>query len=133
MDASLQLYTNNYINYNNLKDSYNIYTDANSIIQSDIKKDKDKTSTNYRKSYYEQQAIETASSFFLVIFVIYVIVAFLTLITLFRNPSSTKVVLVISLIGFILFPFFSTSISLLLIKIWKGFMGILPKNVYHSL
>jgi hypothetical protein len=99
----------------------------------ETKNEKEKSGINYRKTYYEQQAIENATNFFTVLLVLYIIVGFVTLITLFRNPDTGKFTLVFALVALIVFPIFSVAISVILIKIWKFILSFMPKNVYHNL
>jgi hypothetical protein len=133
LDSSLKIYTNNYKTYENLKDTYTFYEKVTYALVEETKNETETAGTNYRKTYYEQQAIENATSFFMVLLVLYIIIGLLTLITLFRNPDSSKLKLFITFIGLVLFPFLSVGISLLLLKIWKFFMSFLPKNVYLNL
>ncbi len=132
-DASLKIYTNNYETYENLKDTYSFYNTLASKLVDQTKNDTEKSGTNYRKTYYEHQAIENATNFFIILLVLYVILGLVTLIALFRNPDSSKLTIFITFAGLVIFPFLSLGISAVLMKIWKTIMGVLPKNVYMSL
>lgn len=133
LDASLKIYTNNYTTYQNLKDTYFFYEKLTNVIQDETKNEQEKSGLNYRKTYYEQQAIENATNFFTILLVLYIIVAFVTLITLFRNPDTGKFTLLFALAALIIFPIFSVAISVIFLQIWKFILSFMPKNVYHSL
>lgn len=133
IDTSLKLYTNNYNTYENLKDTYSFYEKVTKKLKDETKNETETAGTNYRKTFYEQQAIENATNFFMILLIIYIIIGLLTLVALFRNPDTSKLKLFITFIGLVLFPFLSVGISLLLLKIWKFFMSFIPKNVYFNL
>lgn len=133
LDASLTIYTNNYNTYKNLKDTYTFYNEVDQTLAKETKNKVETSGTNYRKSFYEQQAIENATNFFMILLVLYVIIGLVTMIALFRNPDSGKLVIFFTLAALILFPFLSVGVSLLLIKIWKFFSSFFPKNVYFNL
>lgn len=133
IDSSLKLYTNNYNTYENLKETYIFYEKVTETLVDETKYDSETAGTNYRKTYYEQQAIENTTSFFMILLVLYIIIGLLTLVALFRNPDTGKLKLFLTFVALVLFPFLSVGISLLLLKIWKFFMSFLPKNVYLNL
>jgi hypothetical protein len=133
IDTSLKLYTNNYNTYENLKDTYSFYEKVTKRLEDETKNETETAGTNYRKTYYEQQAIENATNFFMILLILYIIIGLLTLVALFRNPDSSKLKLFITFIGLVLFPYLSVGISLLLLKIWKFLMSFVPKNVYFNL
>lgn len=133
LDASLKIYINNYNTYENLKDTYTFYEKVNNSLVEETRNDVETSGTNYRKTYYEQQAIENATNFFMILSVLYIIIGLLTLITLFRDSDTGKLKILITFISLVLFPFLSVSISLLLLKMWKFIMSFLPKNVYLNL
>lgn len=133
MSLELQEYSNHYLNFNNLKSTYKMIQEINSKLAAKAEVNNDDSAVNYRKTFYEQQAIETASYVYIICLVIYGITAFIYLITLFRDPNSGRISLFLSLVGLILFPYFSITISLWIMKLWKKFMGVLPSNVYRNL
>lgn len=130
--VSLETYTNNYLNVQNLKTFYfklksQLFDDAKTI-----KQDMNDTSTNFRKTYYQQQAIQTVSAFYTGFLIVYGIAAFATILTLLRNSDTSKAKLVIIGVLLIILPFITTPISILLLIIWNWLLNLFPKNVYFS-
>ena len=133
MNEALEKYTNNYLNFNNIKSSFTSLKLYNDQIENAAAATEDDSAVNYRKTYYEQQAIETASYVYILCLIIYGIAAFVCLITLLRNPEVGKVKLFLAALGMVLFPYFSVTISLWIMKMWKKLMDLLPTNVYRNL
>lgn len=130
--VSIETYTNNYLNFQNLKTYYfklkaQLFDDAKAI-----KEDINDTTTNFRKTYYQQQAIQTVSAFYTGFLIVYGVAAFATIITLLRNSDTSKGKLVIMGALLIILPFITTPISILLLSIWNWFFNLFPKNVYFS-
>jgi hypothetical protein len=133
MNDALEKYTNSYLNFTNIKSSYELLKRSNDLMDEDSTDIDETSAINYRKSYYEQQAIETASYVYIICLAIYGLVAFGAIVTLLRNPNTGKLKLLFAVIAMILYPYFSVTISLWIMKIWKKFMDLLPTNVYRNL
>jgi hypothetical protein len=133
MNDALEKYTNSYLNFTNIKSSYELLKRSNDSMDEDSTDIDETSAINYRKSYYEQQAIETASYVYIICLAIYGLVAFGAIVTLLRNPNTGKLKLLFAVIAMILYPYFSITISLWIMKIWKKIMDLLPTNVYRNL
>ena len=71
---TLNEYQNNLLNFDNLKDTYNYYKTDNVTLSKNAKMSNSNITTNYRKTYYEEQGISNLNYYYDVLFYIYVFV-----------------------------------------------------------
>uniref|UniRef100_A0A6C0BCD3 Uncharacterized protein n=1 Tax=viral metagenome TaxID=1070528 RepID=A0A6C0BCD3_9ZZZZ len=119
-------------NYHHMNDLYLQYSEENEKMDRTLKKVRDDIVTNDRKTYYEQQYIDSLESRYywyrlLYIFLLLIIIG----VVLFKYSGSwIKKLLII--ICFILYPIFIVPIVIYLMKCIQYILGFFPKNVYHK-
>lgn len=132
--SSLDTYEGLLLNFSHVVELYTKIIRENIMLANKIRLKSSDVLTNNRKTYYEDQNIETLgfwNSLFLY-FYIAVIIAFIISIFVMPKKTSWKVQVAI-LIGLIAYPFFSLWLLNLVTKIWNSIIGVLPKNVYKDI
>ena len=116
------------LNFKNVAELYLKYKTENVELIKDLKNETNDVLTNERKTYYEDQKIGGLKGFYYYILLgIYIIF----LIGFLKYPSQTSFrVKFVSIVGFILLPFFSTWILGRFIALIYTVYEMLPKNVY---
>ena len=130
--SQLDTYNGLLINFRNVLELDEKYKKENKYLYKKLKEDTNDILTNERKTYYEDQQIETLNSYYYyILWTIYVIVIICLIIFSLIYPSyndwKSKLSLVIL---FIVLPFISTRILGKIIYIVYWLFGLLPKNVY---
>jgi len=120
------------LNFKNVAELYLKYKTENVQLIKDLKDETSDVLTNERKTYYEDQKIDGLKSFYYYILLgIYIIFLIGFIIFSIKYPSQTTFsVKLVSIIGFILLPFFSTWILGKIIYLIYSAYELLPKNVY---
>jgi hypothetical protein len=130
----LDEYENNLLNFTNLKGTYLHYKNDNLELIKNSSNTKSEITTNYRKTYYEQQGITNLKYYYSVLFYIYLFVCIAVIISIFtRNTNLSKVKLFIIVIFFISYPYVSGFIFLYLMKFYNAIINTFPKNVYKTI
>jgi hypothetical protein len=132
LEQDIDSYTNLYKNYHNLVDLYLKYKTENTKYKKELHEKESDIITNDRKTYYENQGIETLqfiySYFFLftygIFIIIYIILAF------FYSRNLTWFKKIGGLLGLLLLPFLSVYILSTIIWLAHFIYSFLPKNVY---
>jgi len=120
------------INFKNVAELYLKYKTENVKLIKDLKNESNDVLTNERKTYYEDQKIDGLKGFYYYILLgIYIIflIGFIYFSLMYPSQTSFRGKLV-SIVGFILLPFFSTWILGKIISIIYTVYEMLPKNVY---
>lgn len=130
--SKLDTYKGLLINFKNVLDLEKKYTTENKQLYKKLKEDTNDVLTNERKTYYEDQSIESLNTYYYYILLIIYIIAVLCLaiFSLVYPSQSNLIVKIILLVIFIILPFFSTWILGKLIFIIHSLFKLLPKNVY---
>jgi hypothetical protein len=120
------------INFKNVAELYLNYKKENVQLIKDLKNETNDVLTNERKTYYEDQKIDGLKGFYYYILLgIYIICLIGFTIFSLMYPSQTSFIKkIVSIIGFILLPFFSTWILEKFIYLIYTLYELLPKNVY---
>lgn len=120
------------INFRNVVDLYKQYKEENLYLFNKLKNDNNDVLTNERKTYYEDQSINTLNTFYsygLLIIYIIVVSCYAIFSLIYPSQISWKVRGLIFLL-FLALPFISTFILGKLIQLIYFIFGLLPKNVY---
>lgn len=128
----LDTYNGLLINFRNVVDLHKQYEKENIQLFKRLKNDANDILTNERKSYYEDQQIETLNSYYrYILWIIYIIavICFAIFSLIYPSQSSLSFRLFL-LVIFIVLPFVSTWILGSTIKLIYWLFGFLPKNVY---
>jgi hypothetical protein len=90
--------------------------------------------TNDRKTYYEKQNYDALLGFYkFSLWVYYVLLIVFTVMLFVMNRTMGLVKKIIFIVFFFLYPFFSTDITLWLIRIFYNFTELFPSNVYTKI
>lgn len=132
--SALASYSGLYVNYTNIYDLNNIYVDENQNLQRDVDISDSDTLTNDRKTYYENQALDSLNWYYWALTIIYTIVVICYGISLLTKQSDYKTsIKIMVLICLIVYPFISMWISLKILSVYNYIIGLLPKNQYQDL
>jgi len=130
--TQLDTYKGLLVNFRNVVDLHKQYKKENIQLFKQLKDDINDVLTNERKTYYEDQQIDSLNSYYrYILWVIYIIVVICFAIFSLIYPSQISFIVRILLLGvFIILPFISTWILGKIIEIVYWIFGFLPKNVY---
>lgn len=130
--ALLKTYDSLLINFRNVVDLYIQYKEENLYLYKKLQTDINYTLTNERKTYYEDQNIDSLNAYYYYgLLIIYVIVVICFVVFSLIYPSQTTwIVRGLILLLFIALPFISTFVLGKLIELIYWIFNLLPKNVY---
>ena len=131
VQKSIQTYSGLYINLSNVYDLYNYYKKQNDELFSELKDESSDTLTNERKTYYEDQGIDSLNFwYYYILLVIYIIVAVCFGALSFIYPSTINWKYRIAImVGLIILPFISTYLLDFALMIIYYVYSLLPTNV----
>jgi hypothetical protein len=131
---TLNEYQNNLLNFDNLKDTYNYYKTENVTLSKNANISNSNITTNYRKTYYEEQGISNLKYYYDVFFYIYVFVCIAIIISLFTSQTNfSKQTTIFFLIILLTYPYYSTSIFSYIMKIFNETTSLFPTNIYTKI
>jgi hypothetical protein len=121
-------------NYSNIEELHEKYNDENSELFKDLKNTSSDVITNNRKTYYEDQSIQTLKNIYYVLLFIYIIGVIVFVASLFFYPTNRTIGqnIIIFLI-MVIYPFISLYIFQMLYQLYNFIISLLPKNVYKNL
>jgi archaellum biogenesis protein FlaJ (TadC family) len=133
IDTQLEIYNSLLLNLGNVEHLYEKYKKENNELLKELKNTTNDILTNERKTYYEDQEIETLNSYYVYIFwIIYIIAILCFIIFSLIYPTQTSLLIRILLLGvFIVLPFISTWILGKIIELTYWLISFIPKNVYR--
>jgi hypothetical protein len=121
------------INFMNVFDLYTKYKLENVKLEKEVKDTTSDIVTNDRKTFYEEQGIESLQFYYKIIRILYIILAISLVLSLLLLPSqlkrSSKLLIVV---GVVLYPFISTKLLAFVIQLYYGIINMLPKNMYRN-
>ena len=120
------------VNYRNVVDLFKQYFTENNKLRKQLKDETNDVLTNERKTFYEDQQIDSLNGWYhYIILVIYIISVICFVIFSLIYPTQTSLLTrFIILIFFIILPFISSWLLGHIIYIIYWIFGLLPKNVY---
>jgi hypothetical protein len=122
------------INLNNIYEYYQDYLKENIELENKLKTMKSDIVTNDRKTYYEEQGIESLKKYYIVIFVIYAIVIVSFIVCCFVMPSDLSIkVKIVILVLLIIYPFISSWLLTQIIHLYNKTTELLPVNAYKNI
>jgi hypothetical protein len=129
---NIDSYDGLFINYMNVVDLYTNYVKENKELEKELKKTTSDVVTNDRKTYYQDQGIDSLNFFYSYIFlIVYIIFIICFGIFSFIFPSDIKwYIRLIILISFIILPFISTKLLSMAIWVFYKIYEVLPRNVH---
>jgi lipopolysaccharide export LptBFGC system permease protein LptF len=132
--SRLESYTSLLVNFQNVKDYYLNLSNEYPNLTNKLKIKNADILTKNRKSFYEDQGINSLKFYYNIFFYIYLFILIVFLICIFLSPSSySRGQLFIIFIIMILYLYIAEPIFNYLIKIGKKGLEVLPKNIYKSI
>lgn len=131
-NLQLDSYNSLLVNYKNVAELSEQYSTENDKLKTQLKDDSNDVLTNERKTFYEDQQIDSLNGWYRhIIFVIYIISVFCFIIFSLIYPSQfSLIVRLLMVVGFIILPFISSWLLGHLIYIIYWIFDLFPKNVY---
>jgi hypothetical protein len=122
------------INLNNIYEYYERYLKENIELQNKLKTTTSDIITNDRKTYYEDQGIESLRKYYIIIFIFYAVVVVSYIICCFaiQNDLSIKIKIVF-LVLLIVYPFISAWLLKQIIHLYHKTTELLPVNAYKNI
>ncbi len=132
INIQLDTYDGLEVNYKNVVELNHKYKKENKRLFEKLKEESNDITTNERKTYYEEQQIESLNTYYSYLFwFIYAISVLCFIIFSLIYPTQTSFkVRIFLVIVFILLPFISTWILGKFIQLMYWLFSLLPKNVY---
>ena len=122
------------INLNNIYEYYEGYFKENIELGNELKIKKSDIVTNDRKTYYEDQGIESLKQYYVVIFIFYAIVVVSYIICCFAIPNDLSIGKKIAIfVLFIIYPFISSWLLKQIIHLYHKIVDLLPNNAYKNI
>jgi hypothetical protein len=122
------------INVNNIYEYYEGYLKENIELNNKLKITESDIVTNDRKTYYEDQGIESLKKYYNVLFVFYIIIIVAYIVCCFIIPSQLSIkmkIIIFVLLG--IYPFISAWLFKQIIHYYHKTTELLPKNVYTNI
>lgn len=131
---SYNTYSGLLLNFSHVVELYTKLLKENVLLELEVKNKTSDVLTNDRKTYYEDQSIESLHFYYIILMIIYIIFLLGFAVSIFMFPStSSKSSLVAILIFFVIYPFICIRIFKFLIEIYNKIIGVLPSNVYKDI
>lgn len=132
IESLLKTYNGILINLINVVDLYEQYKEENTELFLKLKNETNDVLTNERKTYYEDQNIDSLNKYYqYILLVIYIItVICFALFSLFYPSQFNWKIRALMFLLFIALPFISTFLLGKIIQLIYWIFGLLPKNVY---
>ena len=142
--TSLKTYTGLLLNFTHVVEFYESLKKENVALSLEVKDTTSDLLTNDRKTFYEDQKIDSLYFYYKILLFIYVIVCgFYVNWTLFKlykrmgekgEPLKNRILIpLLLLIVFSIYPFLTTTIFYYIFKLYNLLISMLPKNVYTTI
>jgi hypothetical protein len=130
----LESYSSLLINYQNVQAYLNNFTKENPILEKKLKNKNADIVTNDRKSYYEDQQIDTLYYYHKILLYIYIFILIAFLICMiFKSSNFSRGKQIAIFIFMILYIFIAVPVFHFILRICKNILELLPTNVYRTL
>jgi hypothetical protein len=130
----LESYSSLLINYQNVQDYLNNFTKENPILEKKLKNKNADILTNDRKSYYEDQQIDTLYNYHKILLYIYIFILIAFLICMiFKSSNFSRAKQIAIFVFMILYIFIAVPVFHFILRICKNILELLPANVYQTL
>lgn len=129
----ISTYDGLFVNFVHVVEYYNDLVQKNNIMSLSLKNKSSDIITNDRKTFYEDQKIDSLYFYYRIILFIYVVVLISYAVSIIFKPADIgRKKQSIILVLFIIYPFVATRLFLYIGDLYEKFKNILPKNVYKS-
>jgi hypothetical protein len=131
---SYDTYTGLLLNFTHVVELYKKLVKENKILELQVKNKTSDALTNDRKTYYEDQSIDTLKFYHMIILIIYIICLIVFAVSIFAFPStSSKASLIGILVFFLIYPFICVRLFNFFNYIKDIIMSVFPSNVYKDI
>ena len=126
-------YTAQYAEYSYLFDLYTKYDNENDDYNTNTKKEFSDMLKNERKTYYEDQGIDSLHSYYYWLLAVYILTVIVCVVSFFIFPSDWSLMKkILVLLVLVLLPGGSSYLMAVIIRLLHGAYNLLPKNAYLS-
>lgn len=134
VSSSILTYQSLFINYANVLDLYKKYKKENIILEKNVKNESSDILTNERKTFYEDQGIDTLILYYYILLIVYVITLIGFIISIIFAPSKFSIKAKCGiLVGLIILPLISSRIVNLIVRGAHKIYDTMPKNVHLNI
>ena len=127
----LPVYTTQYAEYSYAFDLYTKYDDENENYTNNTQKEFTGILKNERKTYYEDQGIDSLHSYYYWLLAVYILTIIVFVVSIIVFPSDWSIMKkIFVLLGLVILPFGSSYIMWVIIRALHGIYNLLPKNAY---
>lgn len=132
LKSQINTYNGLLLNFKNVFELFRKYKKENIELFKELKEQTNDILTNERKTYYEEQNIDTLKTFYsYFLLVIYIICVICFGLFSLIYPSQIKFIIrLVIFIALIILPFFSSWILSMIIYLIHNLYNLLPKNIY---
>jgi hypothetical protein len=132
-NSNLELYKGISVNYAYVLELYEYYLKDNKKLETKYKNKTADTLTNDRKTYYENQGIESLNYYYKFLLFIYFVVSFFLFWLLYLNIGLSRLKRTIIVLCVILYPICVIPMIHLILLFYHKLITLLPKNIYNNL
>lgn len=132
-NSNLELYKGISVNYAYVLELYEYYLKDNKKLETKYKNKTADTLTNDRKTYYENQGIESLNYYYKFLLFIYFGVSFFLFWLLYLNIGLSRLKRSIIVLCVILYPICAIPMIRLILWFYNKLITLLPKNIYNNL
>jgi lipopolysaccharide export LptBFGC system permease protein LptF len=116
-----------------VKEYYDTLLEQNTAMKKELKNKFSDVVTNDRKTFYEDQKIESLYFYYKIILFMYFVACVSLAVSIITNPSDTlRKKKIVMLVVFVIYPFICTRLFLFLGTLYDNVVSLLPKNVYKN-
>lgn len=130
----LGVYNGLLANYTHVAEYFERLKKENAMLQYKVKNATNDVETNDRKSFYEDQKIDSVYYFYRVMLFFYVVAMIILILIVMKSSEigsmGKKIVIILM---FSLYPFFINILFYYFFKLYDFIMTLLPKNVYKTI
>jgi hypothetical protein len=131
ISSSVLTYNSLFINYTNVLDLYTKYKEENIILDKNVKNNSSDILTNERKTFYEDQGIESLNLYYYIMSIVYIITLVGFVISIIFAPSAFSIKVKCGiLVGLIILPFISSRIVSSIVSVAHKIYNTMPTNVH---
>ena len=134
VSSGMLTYHSLFINYTNVLDLYKKYKEENIILEKNVKNDSSDILTNERKTFYEDQGVDSLNLYYYIMSIVYIITLVGFVIAIFFSPSAFSIMAKVGiLVGLIILPFISSRIVSLIVGAANKIYNTMPKNAHLNI
>jgi hypothetical protein len=134
ISSGVSTYHSLFINYTNVLDLYKKYKSENIILEKHVKNESSDILTNERKTFYEDQGINTLDLYYYIMTIVYIITIVGFGISIIFAPSAFSLKAKCGiLVGLIILPFISSRIVNLIVRGAHKIYDTMPKNIHLNI